>query len=98
MKITDVRSVKYEGEMERSKPIWEERIAMPLDTYADYRARGVDEIMPTWMWRDPQLGRIPISCIFAEVEADDGTVGFAGPIDEVQAFLIDRLVRPHVLG
>ena len=98
MKITDVRSVKYEGEMERSNPIWEERIAMPLDTYADYRARGVDEIMPTWMWRDPQLGRIPISCIFAEVEADDGTVGFAGPIDEVQAFLIDRLVRPHVLG
>ena len=98
MKITDVRSVKYEGEMERSKPIWEERIAMPLDTYADYRARGVDEMMPTWMGRDPQLGRIPISCIFAEVEADDGTVGFAGPIDEVQAFLIDRLVRPHVLG
>ena len=47
MKITDVRSVKYEGEMERSNPIWEERIAMPLDAYPEFRGRGAEEVMPT---------------------------------------------------
>ena len=98
MKITDVRSVKLEGELERSEPIWEERIAMPLDAYPEFRARGAEEVMPTWMGLEATEGLIPVSCIFAEVESDDGTVGFAGPIDEIQAFLIDRMVRPLVIG
>ena len=79
MKITDVRSVKLEGELERSEPIWEERIAMPLDAYPEFRARDAEEVMPDWMGLSAAEGRIPVSCIFAEVESDDGTVGFAGP-------------------
>ena len=98
MKITDVRSIRLQGELERTEPIWEERIAMPLDAYPEFRVRGPDDVMPTWMGHDPAEGRIPITCDFAEVEAEDGTVGFAGPIDETQAFLIDRMVRPFVVG
>ena len=98
MKITDVRSVKLQGELKRSEPIWEERLARPLDVYPEYRIQDVEEVMPSWMGRDPMDGIIPISCVFAEVEAEDGTVGFAGPIDENQAFYIDRMVRPFVIG
>ena len=98
MKIVDVRSVRLEGELERSEPIWEERIAMPLDVYPEFRARGAEETMPIWEGREAAEGRTPVACIFAEVESDDGTVGLAGPIDEIQAFLIDRMVRPFVIG
>ena len=98
MKITQVRSVKLDGELDRNEPIWEERIAMPLDVYAEFREQGPKTVMPTWMGVNSEQGKIPISCIFAEVEAEDGTIGFAGPIDEIQAFLIDRMIKPLVVG
>ena len=98
MKITDVRSILLEGELERDTPIWEERLVHPLDAYPEYRARGPAEMMPGSMGVEVVDGRIPVSAIFVEVESDSGAVGFAGPIDEVQAFLVDRMVRPIVLG
>ena len=98
MKITDVRSVRLDGEIERDEPIWEERLAVPLDAYPEYRERGPVEMMGPRMGAEVVDGRLPVSCIFVEVETDEGVTGFAGPIDEVQAFLVDRLVRPHVVG
>ena len=98
MKIVDVRSVRLDGEIERDSPIWEERLAVPLDAYAEYRERGPAEMMGPDMGAEVVDGRLPVSCIFVEVETDEGVTGFAGPIDEVQAFLVDRLIRPHVVG
>ena len=98
MKITDVRSIQLEGELERDEPIWEERIVYPLDAYPEFREQGPREMMPPSMGVEVVDGRIPVSGIFVEVESDDGATGFAGPIDEVQAFLVDRMIRAHVLG
>ena len=98
MEITDVRSFQLHGELERDEPLWEERIATPLDAYPEFRVRGPEEAMPRWMGLEPTDGVIPVSAVFVEVESDDGAMGFAGPIDEEQAFLIDRMVRPMVLG
>jgi L-alanine-DL-glutamate epimerase-like enolase superfamily enzyme len=96
MKITNVRSVLLEGFLEHEGELWEERLVVPLDLYPDYRAMGPERMgIGTTKLSD---GRYLVQCIFVFVDSDEGVSGFAGPIDETQAFFVDRLIKPVLLG
>ena len=92
MKITDVRCIQLEGVLERDGDLWEERLVHPLDLYPERRAMQLE--------LTPKLGegRYRVQSEFVQVDTDEGVSGLAGPIDELQAFIIDRQLKSVVVG
>lgn len=93
MKITAVRIRKLRGTMATSGRFWEDRLARPIDVYAEYRARDdfeggvqVDE------------AHFRIETCFLQVETDEGVTGIAGPIPEAVGFIVARSLRRIVMG
>jgi len=92
MNIADVRLRQVAGTMEFAGDFWEERLIRPVDLYPRFAAEG-----PGYL---PKVadGRYRIETVFVEIETDDGALGIGGPIPLEQAFLIDRDLRPLLLG
>lgn len=92
MKITGVRLIQLEGILEHEGAFWEERLVRPIDIYPEHRAEGA-----AWT-RRAEEGRYEIAAVYVQVDTDEGVTGLAGPIGEVDAFLIDRQLKGILIG
>jgi len=91
MKIADVVLFKVTG---RQPPLpfpRGDRASRPLDIYPEYNAPSPPSAAPATSPR-------PIGAIYVEIQADDGVSGLFGPIQEAQAYVIRRSLRPFLLG
>lgn len=93
MRITHVRLRKVTGTMQTDGPFWEERLVQPIDIYPEYRRggshAGANQI-------DDRHYRI--EAVFVQIETDEGVIGIGGPIPELQAYVIDKVLRPVIEG
>ncbi len=67
-----------------------DRQAQALDIYPEFNTAG-------WAHTRSE-GSQAISEIYLEVLSDDGVSGLFGPIDEGQAFIVHKFLRPFLLG
>jgi len=93
MKITQVRLFQVQGTLEHEGPFWEERLVRPIDLYPEHRVEGPGDYPPPIAEE-----RYRVQSIFLEVETDEELTGLSGPISEVSAFLIDRSLKPNLVG
>lgn len=93
MKITNLHLRKLTGTMETDGTFWEDRLARPIDIYPEYRRAPMDTF-------EGQIDdrHYRIVTWFVDVETDDGATGTAGPLPEDVAFIIDRQLRPILVG
>ena len=66
-----------------------ERQAQALDVYPEFNARHGSHV--------PEVGS-QLSATYVEIVAEGGVSGLWGPLDEAQAFLIARRLRPFLIG
>ncbi|MFN2203275.1 MAG: mandelate racemase/muconate lactonizing protein, partial [Caldilineaceae bacterium] len=92
MKIAEVRVVRLEGAMEHEGVFWEERLIRPLDIYPEHKADRGDGP------RQLSAKEVQIVAHFVEIESDEGIVGIGGPIPEEQAYIIEKSLKPLLLG
>ena len=93
MKITNLHLRKLTGTMETDGQFWEERLARPIDIYPEYRWAPMD------MFEDQVDDRhYGIVTWFVDVQTDEGATGTAGPMPEAVAFIIDRQLKPILVG
>ena len=93
MKITNLHLRKLTGTMETDGTFWEDRLARPIDIYPEYRRAPMDTF-------EGQIDdrHYRIVAWFVDVETDEGATGTAGPLPEAVAFIIDRQLRPILVG
>jgi L-alanine-DL-glutamate epimerase-like enolase superfamily enzyme len=87
--IEDVRLFTVRGVYQGPAYPPGERQAQALDIYPEFNARRGSHV--------PAVGS-PMRAIYVEVVAEGGVTGIWGPIDETQAFVIARRLRPFLLG
>ncbi len=92
MKITDLRIRELEGIMEHPDPFWEERLVRPVDIYPEFRQQGADYSTSLGD------GRYRMRSAFLEIQTDEGVTGLGGPFSRHEAFIIDVMLRPILLG
>lgn len=92
MQIADVRVLKLTGIMECAAPFWEERLIQPLDIYPEHKAA------PREIFDQLADDVLRITAYFVEIEADTGEIGVGGPVPDNQAYVIQRALRPLLLG
>jgi len=92
MKITGVRLIQLEGVFEHEGAFWEERLIRPIDLYPEHRSEGA-----RWT-RQTEEGRYEIAATFVHIDTDKGVTGISGPINETDAFLIDRQLKGVLIG
>lgn len=92
MQIADVRVLKLTGVMECAEPFWEERLIQPLDIYPEHKAA------PREIFDQLADDVLRITAYFVEIEADTGEIGVGGPVPDNQAYVIQRALRPLLLG
>lgn len=92
MQIADVRVLRLTGVMECAEPFWEERLIQPLDIYPEHKAA------PREIFDQLSDDVLRITAYFVEVEADTGEIGVGGPVPDNQAYVIQRALRPLLLG
>jgi L-rhamnonate dehydratase len=88
MKITDVKLLHLQGEMEFPGTFWEERLVRPLDLYPQHR-----DDPPGWL---KSLGdnRYQMEGVFCRIETDEGVYGIGGPTTHEQAYIIATQLKP----
>jgi len=93
MKITRVRLQQLEGYLEVPDGVlWEERLVRPIDVYPEHRAEGAHYTPTT-----PD-GKYRVESVFLHVDTDEGVSGFSGPITAEQAFVVERGLKPILIG
>jgi L-alanine-DL-glutamate epimerase-like enolase superfamily enzyme len=92
MKITHVRVFQVEGVLEQDDNFWEERLVRPLDIYPEHKDELFNE-----MERLPSGHYRIVSC-FVEIGTDAGITGLGGPMPLSQAFIVERTLKPLLLG
>lgn len=92
MKIVDVRLRQVQGVLPGKEAIWEERLARPLDVYAEYRK--LDDHEGGVQLKDG----FAITTVFLEIVTDDGIEGLAGPIPRSIASIIHSHLRRLLIG
>lgn len=92
MKITAVRCVEYTGTMDDPEVFWEERLIRPVDIYPQFAAAG-----PEFLPRVGE-GAYQMTSVFIHVETDDGVSGTGGPVPREQAYLVQRVLAPLLVG
>jgi L-alanine-DL-glutamate epimerase-like enolase superfamily enzyme len=66
-----------------------DRQSQQLDVYTEFNSRsGLGAAEP---------GK-PIQALYVEIASDEGLSGWFGPIQEIQAFLIQKFLRPYLRG
>ena len=99
MRITRVRLIELEGELEYDGELWEERVIRPIDVYPEHKHERGYPIARGGLGQERNArGAYPITSIFVSVETDEGVNGLAGSIDRQTAFVIDTDVAPLVVG
>ena len=99
MRITRVRLIELEGELEYDGELWEERVIRPIDVYPEHKHERGYPIARGGLGQERNArGAYPITSIFVSVETDEGVSGLAGSIDRQTAFVIDTDVAPLVVG
>jgi len=92
MKITHVRVIQVEGVMEHPGAFWEERLVRPVDIYPEHKAEGA-------AWLEPlSPGAYRNVAHFVEIGTDAGVTGIGGPFPLEQAFIIEKQLKPLLLG
>jgi L-rhamnonate dehydratase len=74
MKITNIRLRQLTGTMEVDGPFMEERLAMPLDVYEEFRVQG-----PPAAGTQVDDSHYQLNQIFVQIDTDEGVSGIAGP-------------------
>lgn len=87
MKIIDVILYQVRGPSAGFNFPTGDRQAMMLDIYPEWNAQD-------WTRERPQT----ISAMYVEILTDEGLSGLFGPIEDFQAFVIQRFLRPSLLG
>ena len=94
MKITNLKLRKLTGTMETDGTFWEDRLARPIDIYPEYRRAPMDTFegqIDDRHYRDRRLVR--------RRGNRRGRYRYAaGPLPEAVAFIIDRQLRPILVG
>ncbi|MCD6519586.1 MAG: mandelate racemase/muconate lactonizing protein [Anaerolineae bacterium] len=94
MKITSLRYVRIRGAFHYDGPLWEERLVRPVDIYPEFRAEG-----PFWPFKSAQGEHPPIlEQVFLLIDTDSGPSGMWGPIEESLAYIIEKRLRPVLIG
>jgi L-rhamnonate dehydratase len=90
MKIADVYTFRVSGRWTGPATPPGDRQARPLDIYPEFnRPAGEAE---------RSVDAQQVHALYVEVTTDDGPSGLFGPIDESQAFVIQRSLRPFLIG
>jgi hypothetical protein len=90
MKITDVSLFQVRGYWTGADFPPGDRQARPLDVYPEFNQPSPP---------GPQYGEVrEIKAIYVELLTDEGISGIFGPIQEAQAFVIQKSLRPFLLG
>ncbi len=78
--------------MEHDGELWEERLVRPLDIYPEHKAEGSG-------WNKAFApGKYRNVAHFVEIVPDTGVSGIGGPVPEELAFIIDKKLKPLLLG
>jgi len=94
MKITDIKLRQITGTMGVDGPFMEERLAMPLDVYEEFREQG-----PPASGNQIDDTHYQLSPVFVQIETDEGVTGISGPtmpggtafhVAQMKDFLIGR--------
>lgn len=89
MKISDVALFKLSGSWTGPTFPPGDRQAKQIDIYPEFNEiEGMAQL---------QEGQ-PFEALYVEVQTDEGISGFFGPIDETQGFIIQKSLRPLLLG
>jgi L-rhamnonate dehydratase len=93
MKITHVRVFEVEGVLEHEGEFWEERLIRPIDIYPEHKVQplgeGLELISP---------GKYRVATHFVEISTDVGITGLGGPMPLGQAFIVEKMLKPLLLG
>lgn len=92
MKITEIRLRQLTGVMKFDGQFWEERLIRPIDVYPEHK---VDP--PPWLGQDG-TGNYTIKAIYLEIQTDSGVTGIGGPVSDDVAYIIDRQLKPILIG
>ena len=89
MKITKIIIRKLFGTINFDGQFWEERLVRPIDIYPEYEIEQRET---------NKKGKFLTESIFIEIYTDNDLSGIAGPIDEQQAFIIEKNLSEIILG
>ena len=89
MKITKIIIRKLFGTINFDGQFWEERLVRPIDIYKEYEIEQNET---------KKTGKFLTESIFIEIYTDNDLSGIAGPIDEQQAFIIEKDLSKIILG
>src|SRR4051812_47669462 len=92
MKITHVRVFQVEGVLEHDGEFWEERLIRPLDIYPEHKNEAFDRLELI----SPGKSRVVQN--FLEIGTDAGITGLGGPMPLEQAFVVEKVLKPLLLG
>ena len=92
MKITDVKLIQVQGELEFEGTFWEERLVQPLDLYEPHRSAHNPAHRPD------ERGRYKMQGVFVRIETDEGVYGTGGPTTHEQAYIIATQMRGLLVG
>ena len=89
MKITKIIIRKLFGTINFDGQFWEERLVRPIDIYKEYEIEQNET---------KKTAKFLTESIFIEIYTDNDLSGIAGPIDEQQAFIIEKDLSKIILG
>lgn len=90
MKITDITFLKLTGEYTRPFFPPGDRQAQMLDVYPEFNAQDWSKTQPD--------GNREIQAIYLEINTDTQFSGLFGPIEDEQAYIIQKFLRPFLIG
>lgn len=98
MKITNIRFRELTGTTTYPEDYWQERQAMPLDIYPEFKALSGPQLYRMWKFigeGDEQW----VKSIFLEIETDEGITGIAGPINwTIPCVYIEGPLKAFLIG
>ena len=84
MKITKLVIRNLSGHFESDGEFWEERLVRPIDIYPEYANEKHEN------WSLQKNNNVSTNSIFVEIHTDENIYGTAGPIDSLQADVIEK--------
>ena len=84
MKITKLVIRSLSGHFESDGEFWEERLVRPIDIYPEYANEKHEN------WSLQKNNNVSTNSIFVEIHTDENIYGTAGPIDSLQADVIEK--------
>src|SRR5436190_23892030 len=92
MKITGLNLRELTGTLQHEGEFWEERLIRPIDIYPEHKVEGA-----TWI-EALGPGQYRNVAHFVEIGTDAGFTGIGGPMPLEQAFIVERSIKPLLLG